>query len=639
MRLFLLFALLFLRALPGTIAATPDTLLQKGIDLYEKGEYEKSIEVLQRRLEIAIRKNEKGIQEVIYNSLGNNYCNTGKTVEALKAYQTSITLAEALKDKQSIARTTKNIGALYSDTKDFEKALKKYDEAEEIARSINDTLTFADCANNKGLIFEQQKKYTEALNEYNKALALYQAMGHKGRLALLYNNIGIVYKYLGDYEHSIEFYERSMVISEQLGDKFMVAANEINIGNVYEMQGDYKKAIEMNEKGQRTGRDINSQELIIETYDNMAEAYSKSGDYRAGFQMYKKYVAAKDSFISIERSKQMAEMQTRYETEKKEKQIVALEKTRYQMLAVIGIMVLLIVIGYLLYNRQQIQQKQAREKAILEAEYKERMRIAKDVHDDLGSGLSKISLVASLAQKRAADNQILRDEIHNISELSRSLTEKLAGKPLEAGREHLSAHLQELGLGLSKISMTAQIAEQKAASNIDLGKDIHHIASMSKDLIDNMRDLIWVLNPENTTLDNLVARLREYCADYLEGLDIKTILDFPATVSPIRISREAQRNIFSTVKEVLNNSIKHASPTEITVAVKTGDKEFSIEARDNGTGINFDDLKGTGNGLRNMRQRIEAIGGNFSIISAKKTGTLVSINIPIEKLNLLPYTI
>lgn len=548
-----------------------DSLLEKGIALYGQGEYEKSIAVLETRLKTAISENDKQLQKDIYNNLGNDYCDLGKTLAAVEAYQHAITIAEEVKDMKSVARVTKNIGAVYSETKDFSKAMQKYDEAEAIGQKINDTSVLADCANNKGVVLEQQTKYPEALLQYSKALELYKQLNKEDRIAITYNNLGIVYKYLKNYDSSIACYDRSRMIADRMGNKFLVAANIVNMGNVYEMKGDYKKAIALNEKGLQIGKEINSQELVMEVYDNLATEYAKAGDYQKGYELYKTYMATKDSFINVERSKQVADMQTKYETLKKEQQIIKLEKTRVQMLAIIGIMVLLIIVAYLLYNRQQIHQRQAREKAVHEAEFNERMRIAKDVHDDLGSGLSKISL-------------------------------------------------------------TASVAEQKALANGNAAQDVRHIATMSKDLVDNMRDLIWVLNPDNTTLDNLVARMREYCADYLDGFGIDTTIDFPQHVPQMRISREAQRNIFATVKESIHNCVKHAGATEINIKLQLTANNLEITISDNGKGFDPDQIKGSGNGLRNMKQRIESVGGIFSITPAPARGTLVSISVPVKNL-------
>ncbi len=603
-----------------------DSLLQKGIDLYNQGAYEQSIDVLQSRLKTAIAQNDKNVQRVIYNNLGNDFGNIGKTVDALKAYEHALSIAEELKDKKSIAKCTKNIGALYADTKDFDKALLKYDEAEKIAASISDTFTLADCANNKGVVFEQQKKYEEALKNYTRALALYQQLKMDDRIAMLYNNLGVVYKYLKNYDKSIEFYRQSLAISEKLDSKFMIAANLINIGNIYEMKGDYKKAIELNEKGLQTGRDINSQELIMNAYESLANDYAKSGDYQKGFELYRTYTAVKDSFISVERSKQLADMQTKYETEKKEKQIIKLEKARYQMLAVIGIMLLVLVIAFLLYNRQQVLQKQRREKAIAEAEYNERMRIAKDVHDDLGSGLSKISLMADMAQRRISGNEQLGSDMGDIARLSKKLSEAVS-----TGNE-LPANINGLSAGLSEITQLAETARKKTGENIYLGNEIRHISAMSRELIDNMRDLIWVLNPENTTLEQLVARLREYCCDYLDGMQIDVALDFPHDVPALKMSREGQRNIFLTVKESVNNSIKHSGTTRMDIGLKITGNNLLISVTDNGRGFNVSNTRGNGNGLRNMKQRIETTGGSYTITSAIGTGTTTAISVPLSRL-------
>jgi len=240
----------------------------------------------------------------------------------------------------------------------------------------------------------------------------------------------------------------------------------------------------------------------------------------------------------------------------------------FRMLIALTIVIITIVIV-----RYYIKQKVSTKTRLLEQQkalYVERLRISKDVHDDLGSGLSKIALMAEMAQK-------------------------------------------------------------KVEKNIPLSKDIRHISAISLELVDNMRDLIWVLNPENTTLDQLVARIREYCVDYFEQIPLKITLHFPDNVPVLRITKESQRNIFLTVKEALNNSIKHANAYEIIVSLKICTDKFSISISDDGKGFDISYLKKGGNGLRNMKQRIESIGGVFNIQSSSK-GTLIDIVIPIERL-------
>lgn len=234
-----------------------------------------------------------------------------------------------------------------------------------------------------------------------------------------------------------------------------------------------------------------------------------------------------------------------------------------------GALLLAVILRY--YTRQRIRARTLE----LEKKYAldmERLRISKDVHDDIGSGLSRISLLSELASRKMSDD------------------------------------------------------EQAV-------RDVQSISSLSKELVDNMHDLIWVLNPENTTLDSLVSRLREYCADYLEGVGIAVTLDFPGDVPGIGISREVQRNIFSTVKEAVNNSVKHARAKSVTVSVNTQDRLLTVIVRDDGVGFDTHSVRSLGNGLRNMRYRIESVGGTFDVQSEPGKGTVIKVQMTFSGLH------
>jgi len=233
----------------------------------------------------------------------------------------------------------------------------------------------------------------------------------------------------------------------------------------------------------------------------------------------------------------------------------------------IGVSVVLVVVRYYTYLKIKAKTIELERQHALNTE---RMRISKDVHDDIGSGLSKISLLSAMANRKLKENELP-------------------------------------------------------------SKDIDSISTISKQLVDNMHDLIWVLNPENTTLDNLVSRIREYCADYLDVSNVTSSLSFPYNVPPVAIYGEVQRNVFSTVKEALNNAMKHSKATQINVTLKLDNNTVAITIADNGIG--FVATNGTGNGLRNMKNRIELINGKFSITSVQNAGTTISIEIPFDKLS------
>ena len=213
--------------------------------------------------------------------------------------------------------------------------------------------------------------------------------------------------------------------------------------------------------------------------------------------------------------------------------------------------------------------------------------------------------------------------------------QKVRAKTLELERQHalnsermrISKDVHDdIGSGLSKIALLSVLAKRKLKENEQPSKDIDNITTISKQLVDNMHDLVWVLNPENTKLDNLVSRIREYSADYLDVSDVTSRLSFPDIVPSVSINGEVQRNIFSTIKEALNNCMKHSKATHIEVSLSLRDDTLDICISDNGIG--FAGSESNGNGLSNMKNRIEQIHGKFQINSSLNSGTTICFTIP-----------
>ena len=205
-----------------------------------------------------------------------------------------------------------------------------------------------------------------------------------------------------------------------------------------------------------------------------------------------------------------------------------------------------------------------REKIIRETEEQERVRIAKDIHDELGSGLSKIKFLSELATTQLEGKQHLQTSLRSISETS-----------------------------------------------------VH--------LVENMRDLIWAMNPENTTLDNLVARIREYAHDYLEEFPMEVDFDIPEHIPARRISKEVNRNLMMIVKEALQNIVKHASAKCITIKIELEPK-FSLTIEDDGAGFNTT-IATEGNGLKNMSARGLQLGTVVKFHSTPGKGSKVDLEL------------
>ena len=562
--------------------------LDMGAVEYGKGNYKEAIVLFQKCVAQCQKAGAEKILGRAYNNIGNASSQMGQSEFALKNYHLALNISKAINDSLTIAKTTKNIGALYEEQRDFGPAMNYYQSALILSKKINNQPLMADCLNNMGIVYEQQFNYPKALEAYQRAFGIYNAEEDQERISMTLNNLAIVYKYQKDYSNSIQKYNEALALATKLDNKFMVAATQNNLGNVFALTGNYKKSLALCQLANQNARAIKAQEIIVESYDGIATAHEKLYNLSAALAFRKLYEKEKASFINTDRSGQLAEMQVKYETEIKEGEIKSLtqeskirklkineqelqiQKRNYTILAFLLLLAVLAVAAYLWHRQHQLKMQLETEKTIRETEEQERVRIAKDIHDDLGSGLSKINF---------------------LSEIIFQKTEQLP-----------------------EIRSSSESVKETAAK-----------------MIENMRDLIWVLNSENTTLANLIARIREYTTDYLEDFPIELHYSFPEKLQQTPITKESHRELFMVVKETLNNIAKHAQSTAVNLTVIFNSEELILTIRDNGIG--FDQQKNaTGNGLNNMKSRLKAIGGKCTISSEKDQGTIVEVIVPLQKI-------
>jgi signal transduction histidine kinase len=195
----------------------------------------------------------------------------------------------------------------------------------------------------------------------------------------------------------------------------------------------------------------------------------------------------------------------------------------------------------------------------------ERMRIARDMHDDLGSDLSKIAIFSQLMQNKADEKETVLDFAHKI----------------------------------------------KTTTN---------------ELVENLGNIVWTLNPENNSWTNLLAYLREFCSEYLEPHNLEC--QFLADQLPEKaIGHEMRKNVLMVTKEALRNIVKHAKATHVSVRITVANQHILFTIADDGVG--FTEGRPFGNGLKNMQQRMATVGGNLTYTANAPHGTCISISLPL----------
>jgi ligand-binding sensor domain-containing protein/signal transduction histidine kinase len=193
-----------------------------------------------------------------------------------------------------------------------------------------------------------------------------------------------------------------------------------------------------------------------------------------------------------------------------------------------------------------------------------RIRIASDLHDDVGSRLTRVAMVTELMQRETP--------------------------PADPNKPHLET-----------------------------------VSGTVREITRAMDEIVWTINPRNDALDNLASYTYQYAEEYFRGSGIRCRLDFPVEIPDQNISTEDRHNLFMAFKESLNNVLKHSKASEVCVALSVENGQIIFVISDNGQGMNLAEKTHDGDGLTNIRERLRQIGGSSSIQSTPGQGTIVTL--------------
>jgi signal transduction histidine kinase len=190
-------------------------------------------------------------------------------------------------------------------------------------------------------------------------------------------------------------------------------------------------------------------------------------------------------------------------------------------------------------------------------------------------------------------------------------------------RNRISADMHdELGSGMTHIRLMSELAKSKMKQNIPA--EIEKISQSADDVLNKMNAIIWSMNSKNDSLGNLISYIRAYSTEYLEGTSVNCKVTIPLDIPEKELAGDKRRNVFLCVKETLNNMLKHSGATQLTIDILT-EGVLTIRIHDNGRGIDLQKIRQFGNGLQNIKRRMESIGGDFEIKNNMGTETILSL--------------
>jgi PAS domain S-box-containing protein len=381
----------FLRALEifneiGYKKGSSIVLANIGNIFYSQGNYPKTIEYYSQSLVLAKETGDKQRSATLLGNIGVVYYDQGYYAKALNYYMNSLSIREEINDKQGIAYVLGNIGLIYEALKNDSMTLKYYDKSLKIKQEIGDKKGISITYSNIGEIYKTQKNYVKALEYYQYALAISTEVDYKKVIASSLNNIGDVYKLQGNYNKASEYYTKTIKIYQEMGSKQGISLSYNNIGDLYRMKGDNENALINFNKSMAIATEIGDLEMTRENYLKIAMTYASMQDFQQAFKYHQLFSTINDSILNKESIKQIADMQAKYETAEKEKEIKLLKKdaevqtlklnqNKILMYSLIAVFFLLAVLTLFIFNnyrhRQRVRQLNA-EIALRESEEKYR---------------------------------------------------------------------------------------------------------------------------------------------------------------------------------------------------------------------------------------------------------------------------
>ena len=505
--------------------------------------------------------------------------------DAISNYLNALKIYEAKKSLKEIATANNNIAIVYSYLNLNKKSLEYYNKAKHTFENLNDKKGISQTYNNIAIVYANEGKLETSLKNFRYSLQIEKKLNDKKGIAESLNNVGSIHYYLGAIDSSIYYFNKSAKLERIIGNFAGISASYNNIAQVLLENKRTKESKKYIDSAyvfaikHQTSEDIESALL------NYTEYYENNRNYRKSLTYHKKYLTFKDSLAKKLNIKVLQELETKYQTEKKEKEIVLqkeeiLEKElqiknrNLYAIIVSSILIILAIIFLSIYKRNQLKRKQLQKEidlndalSVIKTQNRlqeQRLRISRDLHDNIGSQLTFII-----------------SSIDNLKYISKDANSKLKDK-------------------LSSIS------------------------SFTGDTIHQLRDTIWAMNKSEITIEDLHARILSFiekAKTATENIEFDIEQEISESFSLTSIKG---MNIFRVIQEAINNAIKYAEASKINISISKNNENLKISIKDNGTGFDIKTVD-LGNGLSNMEKRMSEINGKINISSKKLLGTDIQI--------------
>ncbi|MEE4197715.1 MAG: tetratricopeptide repeat protein [Bacteroidales bacterium] len=303
-------------------------LLKYG-DYYKiSGDYGQAVDYYLEAQKIFNGLNKEKALGTVYNNLGATYESMGEYDEAMANLMEALSIYESVNDSMSIARTFVNLGLLYFRQEEYDKSLEFYNRSLQLKQSLSDQEGIALLYNNIAIVNYYTENYDSVRYYFQKAYNIYKREGNKRSQVMALSNLAEIYNVLGQKDKALESYFNVLKLEKEMGEKAQVAKTYFLIGNLYYNREEIQKAKSYFLQSLSTAKELNALVDIKDACYSLAALYKEENDYESALEYFELYHIYNDSIFNAEKSKQIKEIETKYETRKKEQRIKNLENEK-----------------------------------------------------------------------------------------------------------------------------------------------------------------------------------------------------------------------------------------------------------------------------------------------------------------------
>jgi signal transduction histidine kinase/CheY-like chemotaxis protein len=300
-----------------------------GVISWKSSDYTRALEYYGKAIKINEKNGPKARLAVSYNNIALVHMELGEYETALGYLLKALEIYEESKEKREIVPDLlNNLGWVHHQLKDYQKALEFYSKSLALKEKLADKHGKANILTDMGDTYRELKQDAKALTYYQTAGKLYRELEEKRGIANILNRIGLIYTHSHQYDLALRYYSEALQINRELGDKQAIAQLLLDITRADKIQGKYRDALNQAKDALALAQEIKANRLIGDILEEIADIYAGLKDFEKALAYHKKIKAHNDAFYNEEAGKKIAEMQIKYEIDKKEKEIALLTQEK-----------------------------------------------------------------------------------------------------------------------------------------------------------------------------------------------------------------------------------------------------------------------------------------------------------------------